>query len=64
MFFRPGINVFLSAKAEIQLGAHQGSAKYVPDNRGFETLSASASLAATLRGFTFCVAAPSRSARR
>ena len=30
---------------------------------GFETLSAPASLAATLRGFTFCVAAPSSSAR-
>ena len=31
-------------------------------NRGFETLSAPASLAATLRGFTFCVATPSSSA--
>ena len=31
-------------------------------NRGFETPSTPASLAATLRGFTFCVAAPSSSA--
>ena len=50
--------MFLSAKAEILLGAHHGWAKYFADNRGFETLSAPASLAATLRGFTFCVAAP------
>ena len=50
--------MFLSAKAEILLGAHHGWAKYFADNRGFETLSASASLAAALRGFTFCVAGP------
>lgn len=40
------------AKAEILLGAHHGWAKYFADKRGFETLSAPASLAATLRGFT------------
>ncbi len=32
--------------------------RYFSDDSGFETLSAPASLAATLRGFTFCVAAP------
>ena len=39
-------------------GAHHGWAKYFADNREFETLSAPASLAATLHGVTFCVAAP------
>jgi hypothetical protein len=32
------------------------------ENHGFETRSAPASFAATLRGFTFCIAAPSSSA--
>jgi len=56
--------MFLSAKAEILPGAHHGWAKYFADNRGFETLSAPASLAATLHGVAFCVVAPSSSARR
>jgi hypothetical protein len=53
-----GINVLLSSKAETPLGTHHDWATYFADNRGFETLSAPASFAATLRGFTFCVAAP------
>jgi len=67
------IDVLLPSKAEFPPGTRHGfldgrlsfvlATKFLR-NRGFETLSAPASLAATLRGFTFCVAAPSNSARR
>jgi hypothetical protein len=41
------MNVFLSLKAEIRLGAHHGWAKYFLHTCGFETLSAPVSFAAT-----------------